>query len=178
MHLVRLTGVHPYLTPIQDWYETAFPLEERRDFDALIQLLPQPGMHLCALVQAGQPVGFIMYWQWSDAGVLFIEHFAIAPNRRGQQLGQQALAQVLRIPAACYLLEAEFPTDDLSRRRIRFYERQGFQVNDFPYAQPPYRPGNPAIPMRLLSQPIIQEQTEFDELSRLIAERVYQRFYR
>ena len=177
MNLVRITGIHPYLTPIQGWYETAFPPEERRHFDALIQLLPCPDMHFCALVEAGQPVGFIIYWQWPDAGVLFIEHFAIDPNRRGQQLGQQALAQVLNIPAAYYLLEAEHPTNDLSKRRIHFYERSGFQVNDFSYAQPPYQSGNPAIPMALLSLPVIHEQTLFNELSRLIEERVYRRFY-
>ncbi len=177
MELVRITGPHPYLTPIRRWYETAFPPEERRDFDVLISLLPYPDLHLCALIRAGQPVGFISYWQWPDAGVLFIEHFAIDPARRGQQLGQEALARVLSIPAAHYLLEAELPTDDLSKRRIRFYERQGFQVNDFSYAQPPYQPGNPAIPMRLLSLPALLNQAAFYAFSRLIEERVYQRFY-
>jgi ribosomal protein S18 acetylase RimI-like enzyme len=177
MDLVRITGQHPYLTPIHGWYEASFPPEERRQFGKLLQLLPHPDMHLCALVQAGQPVGFIIYWQWPDAGELFIEHFAIDPDRRGQQLGQQALAQVLHIPAAYYLLEAELPTDDLSKRRIQFYERQGFQVNDFPYAQPPYQPGNPPIPMKLLSQPVIHAQAAFNKLSRLIEERVYRQFY-
>jgi GNAT superfamily N-acetyltransferase len=177
MDLIRITRQHPCLTPIRGWYETSFPPGERRDFDALIQLLPYPDMHLCALVEAGKPVGFINYWQWPDAGVLFIEHFAIDPDRRGQQLGQQALTRVLTIPAAYYLLEAELPVDDLSKRRIHFYERRGFQINDFPYAQPPYQPGNPAIPMKLLSQPVIHEQAVFDAFCRLIEERVYQRFY-
>ena len=177
MNLVRITRIHPYLTPIQGWYQTAFPPHERRPFEALVQLLPQPDMHLCALVEAGQPVGFITYWQWPDAGVLFIEHFAIDPHWRGRQLGQQALTQVLSVPAAYYLLEAERPVDDISKRRIHFYERQGFRVNAFPYAQPPYQPGNPAIPMKLLSRPVIHEQTLFNELSRLIEERVYRRFY-
>ncbi len=177
MELVRITGTHPYLTLIRSWYETAFPPEERRDFDLLIQLLPNPDLHLCALVQAGQPVGFISYWQWPDAGVLFIEHFAIDPDRRGRQLGQEALAQILNIPVTYYMLEAELPTDDLSKPRIRFYERQGFQVNDFPYAQPPYQLGNPAIPMKILSMPIILDKAVFEEFCRLIEERVYQRFY-
>ena len=122
-------------------------------------------------------MGFISYWQWPDAGVLFIEHFAIDPDLRGQQLGQQALAQVLSIPAAYYLLETERPTDDLSRRRIRFYERQGFQVNDFFYAQPPYQPGSPAIPMKILSLPVMLDKAVFEEFCGLIAERVYRRFY-
>ena len=177
MNLVRITGQHAYLTPIRSWYETAFPPEERRPFDALILLLPCPAMHLCALVQDEQLVGFIIYWQWTDVDLLFIEHFAIDPDRRNQQLGQQALTQVLTIPAAYYLLETELPTDDLSERRIRFYERQGFQVNHVPYAQPPYQSGNPPIPMHLMSKPVIHSRELFDAFCQLIAERVYQRFY-
>ena len=173
MDLIRITGYHPYLTPIRSWYEESFPPEERRNFDSLIDLFPYPDMHLCALVQTGQPVGFINYWQWPDAGVLFIEHFAIDPDRRGQQLGQKALAQVLGIPAAYYILEVELPTDELSKRRIRFYERQGFLVNNFPYAQPPYRPENPPIPMKLLSTPVVPNQALFEEFCQLIEERVY-----
>lgn len=63
MNLVRITGQHAYLAPIRSWYETAFPPEERRPFDALVRLLPHPDMHLYALVQAGQPVGFVIYWR-------------------------------------------------------------------------------------------------------------------
>lgn len=174
MELIRITTpAHPHLVFIRDWYENSFPPEERREFDALVCLFPYPDMHLCALIQDGKPVGFMIYWQWSDADVLFIEHFAIDPDRRGQQLGQKALAQVLDIPAAYYLLEAELPTDNISKRRIRFYERQGFLVNDFPYAQPPYRLGNPTIPMKLLSMPVVLDTAVFQKFCRLIAERVY-----
>ncbi|WP_332367848.1 GNAT family N-acetyltransferase [Spirosoma telluris] len=86
-------------------------------------LLPSPDMHLCALVTANQLVGFIIYWQWPD--VLFIEHFAIDPALRGQQFGQQALAQLVRTDYTHVILEVERPEDETSQRRVRFYERQG-----------------------------------------------------
>lgn len=175
MVFLRITDEHPHLATIQTWYEQSFPANERRRFDTLRLLLPCPDMHLCALIDQDQLVGFIIYWQWPH--VLFVEHFAIDPNRRGNQLGQRALDELLRIDSLCYVLEVELPGDDISRRRVHFYERQGFSLNPFPYAQPPYEAGNPPIPMHLLSIPIIPRQEDFDTFSALIKERVYERFY-
>ncbi|GAB4039187.1 hypothetical protein GCM10028774_39790 [Spirosoma jeollabukense] len=132
-------------------------------------------MHLCALIDQGQLVGFIIYWQWPS--VLFVEHFAIDPTRRGNQLGQRALDELLRIDSFYYVLEVERAEADISRRRIQFYERQGFSLNPFPYAQPPYEAGNSPIPMHLLSIPIIPSQEDFNTISAMIKERVYERFY-
>ena len=175
MIFLRITEEHPHLSIIQSWYEESFPANERRRFDALRQLLPCSDMHLCALIDQDQPVGFIIYWQWPN--IIFVEHFAIDPNLRGNQLGQRAIDELLRIDSLYYILEAELPEDEISRRRIQFYKRQGFSLNPSPYAQPPYEAGNPPIPMHLLSKPIIPSQADFDTLSALIKERVYERFY-
>ncbi|GAB3012524.1 GNAT family N-acetyltransferase [Spirosoma pulveris] len=171
----RITEPHPYLVSIQEWYEASFPADERRKFDDLRQLLHCPDMHLCALTEEEQLVGFLIYWQWP--GVVFLEHFAIDPNLRGNRLGHRALIRLLQLDSPCFLLEVERPTDDLSRRRIQFYERQGFLVNPFDYAQPPYQRGDPPIPMYLMSSPLLLSQKDFDGYSQLIYERVYERFY-
>lgn len=173
MTLDRITQTHPYLVFIEGWYTDAFPIEERRHFIDLVALLPCPNMHLCALISAEQPVGFIIYWQWPDDGVIFIEHFAINPARRGQQLGQQVLKQILTLPAEYVILETELPMASIQQRRIHFYERQGFITSPFPYTQPPYHLENESIPMKLLSLPAIETQADFDRLTGLIQERVY-----
>lgn len=176
MVLHPITRPHPYLKPIRLWYETSFPADERRRFAQLLKLLACPDMHLCALVAENQLVGFIIYWQWPDVSTVFIEHIAIDPDQRNKQFGQQAIHQVLQLDFAQFLLEAECPTDAISQRRIGFYERQGFSLNRFDYAQPPYQRGNPAIPMKLLSTPAIEQQEEFDRFCELIKERVYEQF--
>ncbi|GAB2537449.1 GNAT family N-acetyltransferase [Spirosoma aerophilum] len=175
MQFVRINQAHPFLESIQLWYENSFPPSERRTFCDLLRLLPYPEMHLCGLVSEDKLVGFIIYWQWEEC--LFVEHFAIDPGLRGRQYGQQALDIVFRQSASYVVLEVELPNDNLSIRRIAFYERQGFYLNVFPYAQPPYQRGNPSIPMHLLSTPAITSQQLFTEFSTLIYERVYQRFY-
>ena len=175
MIFFRIQQAHPYLEPIQQWYESAFPPQERRRFSDLCQLLPCPDMHLCGLVEADTLVGFLIYWHWTDA--LFVEHFAIDPAWRGQQLGRRALAQLRQLNSPCCLLEVELPQDDTSRRRVHFYERQGFSLNSFSYAQPPYYPGSPAVPMHLMSRPALPDQVAFTTFSLLVQERVYERFY-
>lgn len=176
MTFLRITREHSYLNRIYSWYINSFPSSERRTPDELNALLDCADMHLCALIDDNRPVGFIIYWQWNN--VLFIEHFAIDPDQRGKQLGQQALTWLLRIEPEYVILEVERPVDEMSRRRIHFYERQGFLLNPFDYVQPPYQPGKPAVPMRLMSIPPIADEAEFIDLSKLIKERVYERFYR
>lgn len=176
MERVRITGAHPYLTAIQTWYEAAFPLAERRHFADLLPLLACPDMHLCALLDGKQLIGFIIYWHWTDVDALYIEHFVIDPARRGIGLGKQALALVMETQAAHYLLEAELPTSILNQRRIQFYEQQGFRVAPFSYSQPPYRRGNSPIPMHLLTRPTPVTQAECNRFSSLIKARVYDAF--
>jgi ribosomal protein S18 acetylase RimI-like enzyme len=172
----RITQSNLYLTTIQPWYEASFPLDERRSFDELTSLLSYPDMHLCVLISESQLVGFIIYWQWDD--LVFVEHLAIAPEQRGKQFGQQAMAHLFQLNSPYVVLEVERPTDEISRRRVRFYERQGFVLNAFDYVQPPYQPDKLPVPMRLMSVPALTDQAAFDRLSALIKERVYERFYR
>ena len=51
------------------------------------------------------------------------------------------------------VLEVEPPYDEMKRRRIAFYERQGFCQNDYPYVQPPYREGETGVELILMSLP-------------------------
>ncbi|MBD2704203.1 GNAT family N-acetyltransferase [Spirosoma sp. BT702] len=175
MTFFRITKPHLYLESIKIWYADAFPIDERREPDDLQNLLQQTDMHLCALLSADELVGFIIYWQWDD--IVFVEHLAMAPNQRGKQYGQQAMLALIRLNFRYCLLEVERPDDELRQRRVRFYERQGFYLNPYDYRQPPYQLGMSEVPMRLLSIPAIESEATYQQLSKLIREKVYERFY-
>ena len=50
------------------------------------------------------------------------------------------------------LIEVEKPTDDESRRRISFYEKNGFRLReDINYVQPPTPPNSPGVEMLLMT---------------------------
>ena len=103
------------------------------------------------------------------SAVTYIEHFAIDPSYRNGQLGSSVLNYFLTTycpniksksreeypELKLVVLEVERPinpsSDELSARRIRFYERLGFSLLNFDYHQPPYHSGNEFIPMHLMS---------------------------
>jgi hypothetical protein len=51
------------------------------------------------------------------------------------------------------LLEVEPGEDEISRRRILFYERLGMKLCPFDYKQPPYRKNEKPFPMLIMSFP-------------------------
>ena len=95
-----------------------------------------------------RPLGLLTAWSFEE--FIYIEHFAIAPTLRSQGYGTEALRTFIKEQRKPIILEAEPPTDDITRRRIRFYERSGLILYDFPYIQPAYTPkGNP-VELRLM----------------------------
>lgn len=136
-----------------DWvkalYETAFPADERRDFALVTELLRTKPEFQIRLIEADRlPVGFLSSWHWN--GLSYVEHFAVDPACRNGGFGKRALQTFLQSVGTPVVLEVEKPADDLSRRRIGFYERSGFRLSDYPYIQPPYSPELNSLPMCLM----------------------------
>lgn len=72
------------------------------------------------------------------------------------------------------VLEVEMPEDEMSRRRIGFYARQGFLLwEDHDYMQPPYRAGDAPLPMRLMAWGNLNAETDFTRVKNAIYSVVY-----
>ena len=81
-------------------------------------------------------MGFLSYWNFE--GYTYVEHFAVTPAKRGLNIGTKMLNHLIREVSPNVLLEVEPPTDSLTEKRIKFYERNGFRVRgEFKYTQPP-----------------------------------------
>lgn len=76
---------------------------------------------------------------WDFDGYIYIEHFAVNPLLRGQGLGTELLKEFIDKTEKIVLLEIDPLVDEVSRARLRFYERCGFYVNTFEHQHPPYR---------------------------------------
>lgn len=126
-------------------YEESFPAEERRDWH---QLPEDDAFTLYGIYDDGDvPLGLLTAWDFGEFS--YIEHFAIDGRLRGKGMGAEVLASVPGV----LLIEVELPeSGEMSRRRIAFYERNGFRLLDNPYVQPPYGPGLPEVPLRLMSR--------------------------
>ncbi len=161
---------HP--SPLYDFAERllvdSFPPEERPTL-ADWRERATASFHRRVILKEKQPVGLLTYWIFPS--FTYIEHFAILPSLRNQQLGGEALDQFIR-GKECVVLEAELPTDSITTRRINFYQRHGFAIAPYPYLQPAYAEGLPAIPLHILSTKKISAIL-FEEVKQTLHAEVY-----
>lgn len=127
----------------------AFPEEERRDIDQLHRLIDtEKRFNCCVAIRDTEPVGLINFWDFDD--FLYIEHLATAAEMRNRRIGEKMLEFLLNTKRTI-VLEVERPVDELTRRRIKFYQRNGFVLLPYDYVQPPYRKGGTELPMKIMS---------------------------
>jgi len=143
-----------------DLYDTSFPIDERRLSHAQNQLFSLPAYHFEVILHHEQFIGFMLWWDFDH--IRFIEHLATIPEVRGAGFGRSIIQQFQQEDDRLIILETELPQDDLSCRRIHFYERLGFNVNKHYYSQPPIQPGRNPVELLLLSYPDILHKEDVD----------------
>ncbi|MFI3293143.1 MAG: GNAT family N-acetyltransferase [Rikenellaceae bacterium] len=120
-----------------DLYESSFPQIERRTKDYHIETMGKGAFHADVILEDDEPIGILFWWELSD--FRFIEHFATSPIKRGNGYGNKILQEFIDRNNKPILLEVEHPEDEITRRRIGFYQRIGFTLNDHPYNHPSYQ---------------------------------------
>lgn len=159
---------------VRTLYEQSFPVDERRDFDAFRALVGRTDVpfHVYVYARDGEFAGFITCWEWDD--MRYFEHFAVEPSMRNGGLGARILADVLAASSVPAVLEAELPDTDMARRRIGFYERNGFTARmDIPYLQPAYGRDKQPLPLCLMTWGGLCLDGPDDEKIRRIKRAVY-----
>lgn len=159
-------------TFVEALLHTAFPREERRDSVQQRDYSDNnPLFFNNIILEADKPIGMISYWKLE--GFFYIEHFAIDPNLRNGGYGKLVLEAIKEKLQSPIVLEVEEPTDEMSTRRIHFYQRLGFILHENPYMQPPYRKGDSGLPMHLMSYGNIDMTKDFEKVKNSIYKEVY-----
>jgi len=114
---------------------------------------------------------FLAVWRFLE--LTFIEHFAVDPVFRSGGLGSMILAEAKRLFPTQICLEVELPNTELAKRRIAFYKRNGFYVNDYPYVQPPLSAGKQELPLLLMTSQGRGSQERFERIKKLLYREVY-----
>ena len=157
---------------VEHLMETAFPQEERRDtFQQREYSDHHPLFCSNILLENGKPIGMISYWKMDE--FFYIEHLAIDPDLRNGGYGSRVLERTKELLQAPIVLEVELPEEEMSKRRIGFYQRQGFTLHEKPYVQPPYRKGDSGLPMHLMSYGDIDMESHFEFVRDTIHKEVY-----
>ena len=71
------------------------------------------------------------------------------------------------------VLEVELPEDELTCRRIGFYQRHGLVFNSYRYLQPPMRKGQDMLPLRLMTRPAALDEPTYQRYRSKIHSIVY-----
>ena len=159
--------------PIYHIMEKSFPRDERRPREEQLALFGLDCYQVFGMTdQKGTVIAFIAIWDLES--VVFIEHFAVSPEYRNGGIGGQMLRELIQMLHKDVCLEVEPPDTDLARRRIAFYERNGFFFNAYDYFQPPLSKGQEIVPLRIMTSEGKVSRERFEELKGFLYRFVYE----
>lgn len=169
----KISGVNdPLLSKVKHTYRSSFPPEERRKFAEVEELLAEnPRLTIEAFFNDGEYAGFITSWELD--GFIYVEHFAIEERLRNREIGRNILKQFVSARNLPVVLEVELPEDEMSRRRIDFYERVGFVLEPRSYGHPPYREGVEGLQLYVMAYGDIDIKKEFERIGECLYKYVY-----
>ncbi|MDE7311668.1 MAG: GNAT family N-acetyltransferase [Eubacterium sp.] len=173
-----LEKIKPYeFDQVFSMMEHSFPVDEYRSYEEQKALLSEQNTRqnysIYVLHAPDQKTiqAFLAVWQWKD--LAFIEHFAVDPALRSQGIGSFVLKEAKRRFSQRLCLEVELPETELAKRRIAFYERNGFYVNEYAYVQPPLSKGKRELPLLLMTSRGKISQEEFETVKGQLYREVY-----
>ena len=173
LRLREIQTTDPFYAFVEQLWLAAFPDDERRSIDAQRYNADHNPVFHCMLAEdENEAIGFFTYW---DFGLYcYGEHFATQPSVRNQGYGSRIIRALHDHIQRPLVLEVEMPNDDLSVRRIHFYQRNGLQLwEGYDYIQPPYSASTTALPMLLMASQELNPQQDFDQVVRTIHHEVY-----
>lgn len=153
--------------------ESSFPVDEYRPYGEQRALLNDSRYQIYVLKDLGdrEIQAFISVWKLD--GFAFVEHFAVSRRYRNQGLGAMILKEIHELLDCCICLEVELPDTNLGKRRIAFYQRNGFFLNDYPYMQPAISKGRTPLPLFVMTSISKVSADTFEHMKTIIYRDVY-----
>lgn len=150
----------------------AFPVDEMRTYDEEKCLLDNPAFEILVWKDGenGAVKGFISVYRIE--GFCFVEHFAVNAIYRNEGIGKTVLQELLKKESKV-CLEVEPPETEQARRRIEFYRRNGFYLNDYPYIQPPISKGTKPVSLMIMTTGGAIDKAEFYRIKKALYKNVY-----
>lgn len=149
----------------------SLPKEEMRDYIGQKMLLNKINYNPLVFRENDKVLAIMATWNFED--FIFLEHLAIDERLRGKGLGQILLNKYLNNCEKKVFLEVEPPDCEVSKKRIRFYEKLNFKLNDFNYLQPPLNPSDDPLELKIMSFNTKIEEKGFEKYKNIIYKEVY-----
>lgn len=154
---------------VWDLYELSFPIAERRKMKDHVRACSDPQFNPLSAWEGGDLVGLLFYWEWET--YRYLEYLAVRPELRGHGFGSQML-RYLRDSGHTLMLEIDPLINELSVRRLQFYERAGFTLTPYRFVHLPYRLEGKPIELLILSYPNMITKKQHTDFLKFLGERV------
>ncbi|KJU72657.1 GNAT family N-acetyltransferase [Clostridium baratii] len=170
MDFIRLKNIND-----ENWnkiwriYEESFPKHELRNIKEQKEAMNDDEFFCVYAKEEETVVGIIFYWEWEQ--FRYIEHFAVNPNLRGGGYGSKILEEICNDDKIT-ILEIDPVVDEISERRLVFYERLGFKMNKFNHLHPPYKNGDKGHKLKVLSYKCIISENQFSDFKNFLENHV------
>lgn len=151
--------------------EEAFPVSEIRPYEKLKTLFEQEVLSIYGYYDTDLQGTMIL---WQDQNYLVIENFAVDCQIRGAGIGSKMLQAICeKFAPKTIVLEVEQPYDEISEKRIKFYERNGFVLSEYGYEQPKINTEVNKIPLLLMVYEQAIDESKFVEIKAMIFDTMY-----
>ncbi|MBQ4340196.1 MAG: GNAT family N-acetyltransferase [Firmicutes bacterium] len=151
--------------------EKSFPKDERRSYEAQEALFEKKEYCIYGEKTGDKISGFIAVWEFEEFS--YIEHFAVDEVHRNSGRGKAMLSELLEISGKPVVLEVEPPENKDAKRRIGFYERNGFFLNEYHYVQLPLEEGREEVELKIMSYPEAVSEEGFYKVKDTIYKSVF-----
>lgn len=155
--------------------EISFPVDEHRPYEEQKALLDRSEYQIYVMNEEKSENVMAFLAVWDLGPIIFVEHFAVNSQYRNGGIGTKMLQEMKSMAGKTLCLEVELPEEELAKRRIEFYERNGFYLNEYPYMQPSLSEGQAEIPLFIMTTKRKVDEREFQSIKSLLYEKVYGR---
>lgn len=150
-------------------YEESFPVAERRKKEDHLRAHDDNRFFPISAWEGEELVGLMFFWEWDS--YRYLEYLAVNPKLRGQSFGSQMLNH-LRDSGHTVILEIDPLINELSVRRLQFYERAGYSLTPYRFMHLPYRIGAESQELLILNYPKMISKEQHNDFLRFVNEEV------
>ncbi|MCD7948701.1 MAG: GNAT family N-acetyltransferase [Erysipelotrichaceae bacterium] len=151
----------------------AFDPSELRAYEWMKEIYDQKKFKIYGYMNDNQLLGVITLWKFDEYN--YIEHFAVDANYRGQGLGSIIIEDMKQLSDKPLILEVEEIVDEITQKRVHFYEKHGFHLSSYQFIQPPLRENVKDVPLIYMSYPSLLENDMYDKILIELKNKVYSR---
>lgn len=154
-------------------YEEDFPYLERRSREDFLSVLEESSHSANFIFDGKTLVGYICFWEFKN--FIFIEHIATLNSLRGHGYGSKFLNEFIANAGKKIVLEVEPPENEIAIKRIKFYERVGFNLISHTYFQPSYHGDGGEVEMKIMTTANNYSKENFENDTALIRKYIYKK---